>query len=114
MLKKTLFAVVLSTVLLGTAAVAGADPNQEVFDRNNTTWACEDEAGLPPAHCVNVNSQGNTGIIHVFNPDPRLPVESISTDPKSDLRPCPHDPDADPDGTWWSPDPGLWVCHHHP
>jgi hypothetical protein len=114
MLKKTLFVAVLCTCLLGTAGVAGADPNQDVFDRNDNTWACEEEGNVPPAHCINVRSQGNTGIIHVFNPDPRAPQESFSTDPKSDTRPCPHDPDADPDGTWWSPEPGLWVCHHRP
>jgi hypothetical protein len=49
-----------------------------------------------------------------FSPDPRWPQESISFDPRSDSRPSPHDPDADPDGTWWSPFPGAWGCHYRP
>lgn len=96
-----------------TTAPAMASPDQDVFDENNTAWACESEAGLPPSHCINIQSQGNTGVIMVFEPDQRWPQESISFDPKSDLRPCPHDPAAT-DGTWWSPFPGAWVCHHRP
>jgi hypothetical protein len=114
----------LSRVLVvGVAAVFGlmvaatgpavASPDQDVFDENDNTWACEAEAGLPPAHCINIRSQGNTGVIKVFEPDERWPVEGISFDPKSDSRPCPHDPAAT-DGTWWSPFPGAWVCHHRP
>lgn len=95
------------------AGPAMASPPQDVFDTNNGTWACASEGGLPPAHCINVRSQGNTGVIKVFEPDARWPQESISFDPKSDSRPCPHDPAAT-DGTWWSPAPGLWVCHHRP
>ena len=104
--------IVALSVLLGGAA--HAVPNQEVFESNNAVWGCEAGAGLPPSHCVNLKSKGNTGIIMVFEPDPRGPSESVSTDPKSDLRPCPPDPSADPDGTWWSPAPGLYVCHHRP
>jgi len=92
---------------------AAASPDLDVFDDNDAAWACEAEAGLPPNHCINVNSQGNTGVIKVFEPDARWPQESISFDPKSDSRPCPHDPAAT-DGTWWSPFPGAWVCHHRP
>lgn len=89
-------------------------PPKEPKDNNDNTWACEEEAGLPPEHCINIKSKGNTGVILVFSPDERWPQEGVSTDPKSDGRPCPHDPDADPDGTWWSPAPDLWVCHHRP
>jgi hypothetical protein len=95
------------------AGPASASPNQDVFDQNDTAWACEAEAGLPPHHCLNIESQGNTMVIKVFEPDARWPQESISFDPKSDSRPCPHDPAAT-DGTWWSPFPGAWVCHHRP
>jgi hypothetical protein len=104
-------AAVCGPMLATTAAVAS--PDQEVFDKNDTAWACEAEGGLPPAHCINVQSEGNTGVIKVFEPDERWPQESISFDPKSDTRPCPHDPDAT-DGTWWSPFSGAWVCHHRP
>ena len=97
---------------LGTSALAGGPP-KDVLDSNDNTWACEAEAELPPEHCINVRSQGNTGIIIVLDDDPRGPAEGISFDPKSDNRPCPHDP-ASPDGTWWSPFPGAWVCHHKP
>ena len=111
-------------VVVGLAAVCGpalamtaaaAAPPQDVFDKNDNAWTCEEEGGLPPAHCLNVKSQGNTGVIKVFLPDERWPQESISFDPKSDTRPCPHDLDADADGTWWSPSGGaFWVCHHRP
>ena len=99
--------------LVTTAGPVAASPNQDVFDTNDNTWACEAEGELPPAHCLNIRSQGNTGIIKVFEPDTRWPQESISFDPKSDSRPCPHDPAAT-DGTWWTPFPGAWVCHHRP
>lgn len=109
-------AVTMATVI-GTLMMVGgpaaASPNQDVFDANDNTWACEEEGGLPPSHCLNVRSNGNTGIIKVFEPDARWPQESISFDPKSDSRPCPHDPAAT-DGTWWTPFPGAWVCHHRP
>ena len=110
-------AAVATATLVGTlVAAAGpvaASPNQDVFDANDNTWACEAEGGLPPSHCVNVRSNGNTGVIKVFEPDTRWPQESISFDPKSDSRPCPHDPAAT-DGTWWTPFAGAWVCHHRP
>lgn len=110
-------AVVLAAVgaALFTAGPASASPDFEGFNRNDATWACSGDPGvaLPPYHCMNAKSQGNTGVIKVFAPDPRWPQESVSTDPKSDSRPCPHDPAA-VDGTWWSPLPGLWVCHHRP
>lgn len=105
----------LAALGLVSASVALAEgPPKAPKDNNDNTWACEEEAGLPPEHCINVRSNGNTGVILVFSPDERWPQEGVSTDPKSDSRPCPHDPDADPDGTWWSPVPGLWVCHHRP
>ncbi len=113
MMRKALIAAALAAGILSVATVAAADPPQDVFDANDATWGCESEAGLPPSHCINLRSQGNTGVIHVFAPDARWPQESISFDPKSDDRPCPHDPAA-VDGTWWSPFPGAWVCHHRP
>jgi len=100
-------------LMVAATGPAVASPDQDVFDENDNAWACEAEAGLPPAHCINIRSQGNTGVIKVFEPDERWPVEGISFDPKSDSRPCPHDPAAT-DGTWWSPFPGAWVCHHRP
>jgi hypothetical protein len=101
--------------LSGSAAqAAGSGPSIEPFENNDAVWACQsDGAPLPPHHCINVKSQGSTGVIKVFSPDERWPQEGVSTDPKSDSRPCPHDPLA-LDGTWWSPVPGLWVCHHRP
>jgi hypothetical protein len=99
-------------LLSATAAAAGEGPPQEVFE-DSSAWLCEAEAGLPPSHCINAKSAGHTGVIMVFAPDERWPQESYSTNPKADSRPCPHDPDA-VDGTWWSPVPGLYVCHHRP
>ena len=115
MAKKMLAVVALVGGVLGLAGVgtAAAGPNQDRFEAN-PAFLCQAEAGLPPSHCVNVKSKGDTGVILVFEPDPRGPQESVSTNPKSDTRPCPHDPAADADGTWWSPAPGLWVCHHRP
>ena len=97
-------------------AAPGDGPPSDPFNANDAVWGCAGDPGvlLPPNHCINLKSNGNTGVIKVFSPDARWPQESISTDPKSDSRPCPHDPNADPDGTWWSPLPGLWVCHHRP
>jgi hypothetical protein len=106
--------IALLVILLGNAiAVASDGPPPDPFYDNDRTWACGTDAGLPPNHCINVNSKGNTGLIMVFSPDPRWPAEGISFDPKADDRPCPHDPDAT-DGTWWSPFPGAYVCHHRP
>ena len=100
----------MSVALSGTAH---ASPDFETFDANDAVWGCAGDPGvaLPPNHCINPKSQGDTGVIHVFAPDPRWPSEGISTNPASDTRPCPHDPAAT-DGTWWSPLPGVWVCHH--
>lgn len=114
-MKKSLIgaAICAASVLgFGTSALAEGPP-KDVFKNNAQTWACDQEAGLPQDHCLNVQSKGNTGLIMVFSPDPRWPAEGISFDPKSDSRPCPHDP-ASTDGTWWSPFPGAWVCHHRP
>lgn len=115
MLKRLLIVVAAGLVLLGSgmsgAQAAGPDPAR--FDANSA-WLCGAEAGLPPFHCINAGfGQGNTSLILVTSGDSRWPQESASTDPKSDSRPCPHDPAAT-DGTWWSPLPGLWVCHHRP
>lgn len=99
----------------GIDAVRAEGPSLEVFDANDSTWACSGDPGvaLPPNHCLNAKSQGKTGVIHVFAPDARWPQESISFDPKADARPCPHDASAT-DGTWWEPFPGAYVCHHRP
>lgn len=100
-------------VVVAAPAVASADPPMPVFE-DNPAFLCEDEAGLPPSHCINAQGSGTSGVILVFAPDPRGPQESYSTSEQADGRPCPHDPDADADGTWWSPVPGLYVCHHRP
>lgn len=113
---RRILVVVVATVALGLFAVASAaagGPPQGPFEDSEGTWLCGEEAGLPPYHCINAKSKGNTGVIKVFSPDERWPQEGVSSDPKSDSRPCPHDPAAT-DGTWWSPLPGLWVCHHRP
>ena len=112
----TACAAALGLLVVSAAAAEAIGPPKEVIEANTTTWACEDAAGLPPHHCINIRSQGNTGLLLVFPPDDRGPAESISFDPKSQHRPCPHDPDA-VDGTWWSVSPdnqGPWVCHHKP
>lgn len=102
-------------LLLPGSGVAFAAPPTGPFEDNDSVWGCGPlEGGVPPNHCINLKSRGNTGLIMVDSADPRWPQESVSTDPRSDSRPCPHDPDADADGTWWSPLPGLWVCHHRP
>jgi hypothetical protein len=113
-----LAATIVATLgLLAVTAMAAdaAGPPKEVIQQTNA-WGCEGEAGLPPDHCINIRSQGDTGVILVFDPDPRWPQESISFNPASDSRPCPHDPGS-PDGTWWSvsdDNQGPWVCHHRP
>lgn len=114
-MRKTAIVLTVAAGLLWPAGAAFAAPPTEPFEENDAVWGCGPlEGGVPPNHCINLKSDGNTGLIMVFEPDPRWPQESVSLDPKSDLRPCPHDPDADADGTWWSPLPGVWVCHHRP
>lgn len=112
----------LAAVALGLATYASgsasAAPPPDVFnDTDNDAWLCfgEPEAPVPPNHCINAKSQGNTGNIKVLEPDTRGPQEGISFDPKADDRPCPHD-DFDGDRTWWTPpeQEGFWVCHHKP
>ena len=117
MIKRALIVVAVGLLLFGAGAggaqAAGPDPVK--FD-NNQAWLCGAEAGLPPFHCVNASfGNGNTSLILVTNGDARWPQESASFDPRADSRPCPHDPAADPDGTWWQPFPGgPYVCHHRP
>lgn len=101
----------LMSVLGSAAAVASEGPPKGPFYDNDQTWACEGD--LPENHCLNIKSKGNTGLIMVLYPDTRWPAEGISFDEKADRRPCPHDPAAT-DGTWWSPFPGAYVCHHRP
>jgi hypothetical protein len=104
----------LLVIMLGSAVAAASEgPPKGPFYANDRTWMCGDGVVLPLNHCLNVRSKGNTGLIMVFYPDSRWPAEGISFDPKADRRPCPHDPAAT-DGTWWSPFPGAYVCHHRP
>lgn len=95
----------------GMATTAGAQgPPPDVIDAN---WICgpvESGGMLPPNHCINGNSKSATFTILVFE-DGAFRQETGSTNPKADSRPCPHDPES-PDGTYWSPVPGLYVCHH--
>lgn len=106
-----------TTVAVATfgAGTSYAAPPADVFNNNDQAWLCfgDEGAPVPPNHCLNANSQGNTGVIIVLEPDERGPAEGISFDPKADSRPCPHD-DVEGDGTWWSPMEGVWVCHHKP
>lgn len=102
-------------VVVASPAVASAGgPSPEAFEDNPTFLCGPLEGGVPPNHCINSKGKGSTGVILVFAPDPRGPQESYSTNPQADTRPCPHDDDADPDGTWWAPVEGFYVCHHRP
>lgn len=93
----------------GTAAAQG--PPEEVIDAQ---WVCgpvESGGNLPPGHCVNPGKGGgHTFTVLVF--EDGFQQETVSTNPKADSRPCIHDPEAT-DGTYWSPQPGLYVCHHN-
>lgn len=105
-------AAAVALALVGAAAAQVAQgPTMPPKDNNDRTWACEDEAGLPADHCINLQSNGKIGNIKVFSPDPRWPQEGISFDPSVDDLPCINDPGS-PDGTWWEVLPGVWVCHH--
>ena len=110
----TTVATTLAALLLPAGAALAVGPDQDVIEAT-PAFACGPlDAPAPPLHCVNVRSQGDTGLILVFEPDPRGPQEGISFNPRADDRPCPHDPDS-PDGTWWQPtDDPFWVCHHRP
>lgn len=112
LVKKTISALAISGLAAaGLASSAGAQgPPPDVID---ATWICgpvESGGVLPPGHCINGNSKSATFTILVFE-DGAFRQETGSFDPKADSRPCPHDPES-PDGTFWSPVPGLFVCHH--
>ncbi len=113
-MKRVLAAAAISAVaVIGHGAVVGAQgPPQDVIDEQ---WICgpEESGGmLPPGHCINGRSQSPTFTLLVFE-DGGFRQETGSVDPKADDRPCPHDPES-ADGTYWSPVPGLYVCHHTP
>lgn len=103
---------VAATAIVVAPSAVQAQPNEEVFDRNDQTWLCHPDGFPAPHHCQNIRSQGQTGLIMVFPPDDRGPAEGVS-DSRADDRPCPHDPGSD-DGTWWEIVPGVFVCHHRP
>lgn len=99
-----------AAVVPSTAASAGGHGGP-TFDRfsGNPAFDC---SGLPPEHCMNAKGKGKVGVIIVTNGDERWPQESFTRDARFDTRPCPHDPAGN--GTWWSPDGVLYVCHHRP
>ena len=105
---------VLAALALAMPAALAA-PSFERFDEKDG-WICGEDEGLVDNHCLNIRSKGSVLNIKVFQPDPRGPQESASTEVRFDARPCPHDGDADPDGTWWNftgdPESPLYVCHH--
>ncbi len=107
---------VTAMLVIGLIPVASAQGlNQEDLERAG--WACGGDAGLPPGHCVNPGfgrpgPHLSTFIIMVFGEDGDFhSAEGATFQPRADSRPCPHDSES-PDGTWWSPAPGLYVCHH--
>ena len=112
-----MLAVIAVTVAI-MAPAAVAKPPYEVFDAKEG-WICGAAEGLVDNHCILL--KGNTFNIKVFaetpqGGDPRGPQESATTDPRADLRPCPHD-NGSGDGTWWVftddfDGQNLYVCHH--
>jgi hypothetical protein len=121
MTKRLIVVLTLMAMVIGVMApTALGKPSFDNIDKK-AGWACGEAEGLVANHCI--NPKGKTFNIKVFAPgfsdgtgDLRGPQGSASTDPKFDSRPCPHDQDADPDGTWWNftgdPDKPLYVCHH--
>jgi hypothetical protein len=107
--------VVTAMLVVGAIPVASAQGlTQEKLE--NAGWACGGDADLPPGHCVNPGGGPgenlSTFTIMVFGEDGDFhSAEGATFQASADTRPCPHD-DESPDGTWWSPFPGLYVCHH--
>lgn len=103
-------ATIAAMAIAGQASAAGAQgPPADVIDAQ---WVCgpvESDGMLPPGHCINGNSKSATFTILVFEDGFRQ--ETGSVNPKADNRPCRHDPESH-DGTYWSPVPDLYVCHH--
>ena len=63
---RPLLALFSSTLALGLAAPASAGgPPRDVFEDNDRTWGCfgDDDAPVPPHHCINLKSNGSTGLI---------------------------------------------------
>lgn len=109
----TMVLTVVALMMAVAAPAAMAGPPEAVFEANDDVWQCEGDGFPVKGHCMNIKGQGSTGVILVFE-DGFGPQESFSTNPQADRRACPHDPDADPDGTWWDADSpnGFFVCHH--
>ena len=106
------FAILSAAIALSLAlpAAAYAAPSFDKFvERDN--WQCGSGENFVDNHCLNVRAKGNVLNIKVFEPDPRGPQESATTDSRFDGRPCRHDSGSS-DGTWWEYAPGLYVCHH--
>jgi hypothetical protein len=117
--------VVLVLAMLVLAPGALGAGHTDLSKKEAAGWVCGAAAELPPGHCISPGTaknlektaaNGRTFQILVFDPEGNfLAAESASFHPGADARPCPHDPEADPDGTWWNPGvPGLFVCHHQP
>lgn len=114
--------IVSALVALVLALVAPAAMGSALSDKEDAGWACGAAAGLPPGHCISPGTaknlaktaaKGGTFLIMVYDPvsGDLLSSETATFDEGADDRPCPNDPES-PDGTWWSPVPGLYVCHH--
>ncbi len=104
-------------LLLAPAALAGELSDQET--KEAAGWSCD----LAPGHCISpgtaknferIAANGQTFQIMVYGEDGNFLAAEIGTFKTSaDGRACPNDPESD-DGTYWSPLPGLYVCHHQP
>lgn len=107
-----------SLVVLGVAPAALASDQST---KEAAGWACGESAGLPPGHCISpgtaknfakIAAKGGTFLIMVYDGEGNfISSEGATFKASADSRPCPNDPES-PDGTWWSPVPGLYVCHH--
>ena len=110
-------------LLLGTLVLAPAALASDQSTKEAAGWVCGGDAGLPPGHCLSPGTvknfdktlaNGGTFMIMVFDAAGNLlATEGATFKASADNRPCPNDPES-PDGTWWSPAPGLYVCHHQP
>lgn len=123
MTKRLIMVLAVAAMVVGVMAPAALASDQAT--KEAAGWACGSDAELPPGHCISPGTAknleataatGRTFQILVYDTDGNfLAAESASFHPGADARPCPSDPEADPDGTWWNPGvPGLYVCHHQP
>ena len=120
-MKRLITAVTLAAMLLVVTAPSALASDQST--KEAAGWGCGEAVGLPAGHCISpgtvknfdkIAAKGQTFQLLVFDEEGNFLTAEIATFKASAAdRPCPNDPEAAPDYTYWAFIPDvLWVCHH--